>query len=48
MTWRTVKTPEDFKKYNREVFRKACKPKLWKYLVEKENEANRKSDNKTD
>lgn len=44
-----LKTPEDFKKYNREVFKKVCGPELWEFLEEKEREqTNRSADNQAD
>lgn len=38
---RQLKTPEDFKKYHRELFEKACGPELWKFLEEKELEMSK-------
>ena len=48
MIWRNPKTPEEYKKQARAVFRAACGEPLWKFLEEKENETNRSPDYKAD
>lgn len=44
MTWHTVKTPEEYKRQAKKVFREAVGEKLWRFLEEKEKEKKRNND----